>query len=276
MSAEYDEISGGDFTADEREQFIGIEERRKKRVRIRNFFLGFVIASFILIAVAVLVLTFFKVDTIIVEGSEKYDYGSIVKASGITEDDLTFMISDDEVSEALYDNFSFIRSVKLIREYPSTVIIEIEEETPKFYFEFKDEYFVVGSKMKVLDRFTEYERMISVYNELIPVLLPTIKSAIVSFDVEFVSTKESKHVMKAIELLYESEILSNLSEIDLSLRFEMNLNYEDRIQIKLGSIKDFADKLDFARGIIKTYSGQAKGVIYVENIVKAYALVEDE
>lgn len=276
MSTEYEEISGGDFTADEREQFIGLEDKRKKRVRLRNFLLGFVISFFIIVAAMILVMAFFKVDTIIVEGSERYDYGSIVEVSGITEDDLIFMISDVGVEKALYDNFAFIKTVKLIREYPSTIIIEIEEEVPRFYFEFRDEYFVVGSKMKVLERFTEYDRMVSVYSDLIPVLLPTVKSAIVSFDVKFISEKESKHVLDAIELLYECEMLPSISQIDLSLRFEMNVSYDDRIQIKFGNIKDFSDKLDFAYGIIKTYSDKATGVIYVENIVKAYALVEEE
>jgi len=276
MSTEYEEISGEDFTADEREQFVGLEDRRKKRVRFRTFLLGFVISFFVIAAATLLVMTFFKVDTIIVEGSERYDYGSIVEVSGITQEDLLFMISDDEVSKALYDNFSFVRSVKLIKEYPSTIIIEIEEEVPRFYFEFRDEYFVVGSKMKVLERFTEYERMVSVYSDLIPVLLPAVKSAIVSFDVEFISEKESKHVLEAIELLYDCDMLPSISQIDLSLRFEMNVSYDDRIQIEFGNIKDFSDKLDFAYGIIKTYSDKATGVIYVENIVKAYALVEDK
>jgi len=135
---------------------------------------------------------------------------------------------------------------------------------------------VVGSKMKVLERFTEYERMVSVYSDLIPVLLPAVKSAIVSFDVEFISEKESKHVLEAIELLYDCDMLPSISQIDLSLRFEMNVSYDDRIQIEFGNIKDFSDKLDFAYGIIKTYSDKATGVIYVENIVKAYALVEDK
>lgn len=276
MSTEYEEISGEDFTADEREQFVGLEDRRKKRVRFRTFLLGLVISFFVIAAATLLVMTFFKVDTIIVEGSERYDYGSIVEVSGITQEDLLFMISDDEVSKALYDNFSFVRSVKLIKEYPSTIIIEIEEEVPRFYFEFRDEYFVVGSKMKVLERFTEYERMVSVYSDLIPVLLPAVKSAIVSFDVEFISEKESKHVLEAIELLYDCDMLPSISQIDLSLRFEMNVSYDDRIQIEFGNIKDFSDKLDFAHGIIKTYSDKATGVIYVENIVKAYALVEDK
>lgn len=276
MSAQYDEFSGGDFTADEREQFLGLENKRKKRVRVRNFLLGFVISFFIIAAGILLMMAFFKVDTIIVEGSERYDYGSIVKASGITDDDLIFMISVDEVEDALYENFPFIRSVKLIREYPSTVIVEIEEEVPKFYFEFKDEYFVVGSKMKVLEHFNEYERMVSVYEDLIPVILPDVKSAIVSFDVEFISEKESKHVLKATQLLYDCKMLPQITKIDLSLRFEMNVSYEDRITIEFGGVDDFEDKLDFAHGIIKTYTSKATGVIYVENIEKAYALVEDK
>ncbi len=276
MSTEYKDNIGDDFTADEREQFLGLEDQRKKRVRVKSFLLVLVISFFIIVAAAALMLTFFKVDTIIVEGSERYDYGSLVEASGITDDDLIFMISDAEVGKMLYDSFPYIRAVKIIREYPSTVILEIEEEIPRFYFEFKDEYFVVGSKMKVLERYTEYDRMVSVYDDLIPVMLPDIKSAIVSFDVEFLSEKRSKHVLEAIDLLYECDMLSKITLIDLSLRFEMNVKYEDRITVEFGGVDDFEDKLDFANGIIKTYSSAATGVIYVENIVKAYALVEDE
>jgi len=276
MSAEYKEKISDDFTADEREQFLGLEDQRKKRLRIKNLLLVLVISVFIIAAASALMVTFFKIDTIIVEGSQRYDYQSLVDASGISEDDLIYMISESDVGKKLYGTFPFIRSVSIVREYPSTVIIQIEEEIPKFYFEFKDEYFVVGSKMKVLERYTEYERMVSVYGDLIPVVLPQIKSAIVSFDVTFLSEKQSKHVLKAIDLLYECDMLEYITLIDLSLRFEMNVKYDDRITVEFGGVDDFEDKLDFAHGIIKTYSSKATGIIYVENIVKAYALVEDD
>ena len=50
MSAKYDEYENGDFTADEREHFLEVEDKRKKRVRVKSLLLGFVIAFFIVAA----------------------------------------------------------------------------------------------------------------------------------------------------------------------------------------------------------------------------------
>ena len=264
------------FTSDEREQFLDLEGRRRKRVRIRNIFLGIVIVLTVATALGIFILTFFTVDSIIVEGSERYDYTSVVEASGITEKDLVFSVSEQDVNDNLCAEFPFVKSAKIIREYPSTVIIEIEEEDPKFYYEFDGEYYVLGSCLKVLDRFVEYDRMLGMYPDLITVKMPEIKKSIVSFTLEFVSEKESKHALKALDELYDCKFLDKITMIDISLRFDMNVMYDDRIRLEFGGVAGFEDKLDFARGILKTYSDRATGVIYVDNVEEAYALVEDD
>ena len=265
----------GNYTTDEREQFLDLEGRRRKKARLRNILIGTFIFLAVVLSLGAFVLTFFTVDTVIVEGSERYDYTSIVEASGITNDDLVFSVSGQSVNDRLCEKFPFVKNAKLIREYPSTVIIEIEEEKPKFYYEFEGEFFVLGSKLKVLDRFTEYERMIGLYGPLISVKIPKARVSVVSFTLEFVSEKESKHVEEALDELYECKLIDKITQIDVSLRFDMNVMYDDRIRLELGGVKDFKDKLDFARGILKTYSEKATGVIYIDNVVEAYALVED-
>ncbi len=262
-------------TADARSQFVGLANTNKKRRRRRSALFVIMVVILILAAILLVLRLLFSVRTIIIEGSEHYDYDSLLEGAGIQKKDFLLLINRKKVEKALIERFAYIENAELIFEYPSTVTIEVTEEEPSFYCDIHGEYYVFGLDMRVLERYTNYDQMMTRFPLVMRVEIPEVGQAIVSEQLVFLDETASRHVAEALVHLASWDLLPKLTSIDLTKRFDMRVVYEGRLDIRLGGVADLSDKLDFTSGIIRTYSQKAKGTIYVDNIVKAYALVDD-
>ena len=249
----------------------------------RSFIMKIVVWVFIFLFLLVIALWFgsklFSLDTIVVNGSEHYSYQQVLKACELQKGKLIFTVSEDEINQALCEQFAYVRSVKIEKEYPGTLILTIQEESPEFYFELQNEYYLVNKELKVLGRFASAEKLLEDAPNTQLIEIPEVSKAIVCETVQFARESESRHTDEALLLLVQSRIYEGLTEIDLSNRFEMLLVYDNRIEIELGSFTDFAYKLDLALGMIHAYSEEAVGrftIIYdADGELKGIATVND-
>lgn len=218
---------------------------------------------------------FFSIETIVVDGTGHYNFTQVTEACDLKKGQLIFAVSEKKLSGILTEKFAFIRSVKVEKQYPTTVVITIEEELPEFYFEIKGEYFLVTRSLKILDQFEYKEELITRYPQVMEVILPTVSRAIVCKQVDFALASKSRHTDEVLTQLAESRLMEGITKIDLSDRFDITLGYEDRIEIHMGSATDFTDKLDLALGMIKAYSDEATGVLYAEDVQQGIAQIDD-
>lgn len=249
----------------------------------RSFIMKIVVWVFIFLFLLVIALWFgsklFSLKTIVVNGSEHYSYQQILKAGEIEKGNLIFTVSEDRLNQVLREQFAYVRSVKVEKEYPGTVVITIQEEVPEFYFELQDEYYLVNRELKVLGRFPSSKKLLEDAPKAQQIRIPEVSRAIVCEPVQFAKESESRHTDEALKLLMKSRLYEGLTEIDFSNRFDMVLVYDNRIEIGLGSFTDFAYKLDLALGMIHAYSDQAVGsfsIIYdPDGELKGIATVND-
>lgn len=256
-------------------EFTRFRSKNAYRTMITKVFVWIIAVLLLLAAVIVAAKLFFSIDVIVVDGTGHYSFTEITQACGIEKGQLMFGVSEKKLNSILTDQFAFVRSVKVKKDYPSTIYIEIEEETPEFYFEMNGEYFLVTRGLKVLDHFEHEEALTSRYPDVMQVLLPTVSRAVVTEQVAFAVASKSRHTDEVLTQLAESRLMEGVTSIDLSDRFDITLGYEDRIVIHMGSATDFADKLDLALGMIKAYSEEATGVLYAENIEQGIAQIDD-
>ena len=221
----------------------------------------------------------FSLKTIVVNGSEHYSYQQILRVGEIEKGDLIFTVSEDQLNSVLREQFAYIRSVEVKKEYPGTVIITIKEEKPEFYFELQNEYYLVNRELKVLGRFATADKLLEDAPSAQLIKIPEVSKAIVCEAVTFASESRSRHTDEALLYLVNSRIYEGVTEVDFSNRFDMVLVYDQRIEISLGSFTDFAYKLDLVLGMIHAYSDEAVGnfsVIYdADGELKGIAMVND-
>ncbi|MBQ7826889.1 MAG: FtsQ-type POTRA domain-containing protein [Clostridia bacterium] len=249
----------------------------------RSFIMKIVVWVFIFLFLLAVAFWFgknlFSLKTIVVNGSEHYSYTQILNAGNIAEGDLIFSVSEDDLNQNLTQQFAYVRSVKVEKEYPGTVVITLEEETPEFYFEMQGEYFLLSRELKVLERFATSAKLLEAAPDARLVQIPEVSRAVVCETLQFAQDSKSRHTDEALDMLASSRMYDGLSEIDFSNRFDMILVYENRLEISLGSFEDFAYKLDLALGMIHAYSEKAVGtfdIIYdADGELKGIATVSD-
>ncbi len=256
-------------------EFSRFRSKNAQHRMIRRVIIWVIVVLLLVTAAAAACKLFFSIETIVVDGTGHYSFVEVTEACGLEKGQLIFTVSEKKLNSILTDRFAFIREVKVEKQYPTTLVITLEEELPEFYFEMGGEYFLVTRSLKVLDRFEHEEQLLTRYPDVMEVLLPTVSRAIETEQVSFAVAAKSRHTDEVLTLLAESRLMEGITSIDLSDRFDIKIGYEDRILIRMGSATDFEDKLDLAMGMIKAYSEEATGVLYAENVEQGVAQIRD-
>ena len=249
----------------------------------RNAVLKFIVWLVALLLIAVVALAFgkmlFSLETIVVDGTGHYSYTQILKTVDLEKGDLIFFVSEKKLNDKLVRNFAYVKSVKLEKQYPDTITITIEEETPQYYIELQDEYFLLSAELRVLDRFLDEDKLLEDAPDVQLIEVPTVSRAMVAEQLEFASESASRHTDEALTLLAESRLYKGVTTVDFSNRFDLTIVYENRLEIHLGAYKDFSDKLELSLGMIHAYSKDAKGkmeIIYnADNELQGIATVTE-
>ena len=98
-----------------------------------SFFRAFIFLGIIVISVAFCINFFrstsFIVEEIVINGNTRVSNSEIIKRSGIRAGVSTIFFYEASAKNALFKN-SWIKDVQILKEYPSRVLINIEEEEP--------------------------------------------------------------------------------------------------------------------------------------------------
>ena len=77
---------------------------------------------------------FFSVDVIIVNGSSVYSHSEVTEACGYESGDIIFAVKKAVVEKNIIGKLPFVYSVEVKKEYPNTLVINIQDEKESFYF----------------------------------------------------------------------------------------------------------------------------------------------
>ena len=195
---------------------------------------------------------------------------------GYEKGDIIFAVNESEIEKNIVGKLPFVYSVEVKKEYPSTLIINVQDEKESFYFEYDNKYFVLTSGLKVLAVFDDEAKLLSTYGKLTFVKIDDIKQVITTKEVVFFDTESYRRSAKVLHAILQSSIYENLTSADISDLYDVRFMYDDRIELVFGSHIDIEKKISHALSIISKYSENAKGKIYIYDLDEAYAMIEDK
>ncbi len=232
------------------------EKRRKKVRRNRIIFASFVSVLIIVITVLVLSLTvFFKIDTITVNGTSRYDTQQIITASGVQKGKNLFITSTSKAQQGISSQLTYLSEVTVTRKLPSTIIIEVIGANASYSYQTSGGYALTDKNGKVLE---------IVKAESVPKTAAKIKSnaafvAIVGEKISInsnLSEEQIKADEKELDLLnsvldaIDESKLDNITEIDVTVPTDLCVVYQNRFRLNLGGSSQLAYKLKSAKEII--------------------------
>ncbi len=225
-------------------------------------------AVFLVIAVAL----FFRVSKIKVEGNSLYNDDEIIAASGIVADMNIYLVDETEVGGNIISEYPYVRKVSVLRHIPSTVVLQLECDSPDYYIEINGQFFVISEEQRVLQRFMTKEELLESYPDVIKLTAGDVQSAIVGHKIAYVDDSYKSTGEEVLSALKKSEMYSGISSVDLTDRFNIYVVYDSRLKTNIGNTDDLELKLRFLNEIINDL-GDARGTIDLKDVEAGYVLL---
>lgn len=224
----------------------------KKLRKLRKYLFHYILlAAFCLAIVFVMCYTvFFKLDKIQVTGCSVYSEQQIIDEIGAEEGESLFRINISNAEKTLRGKLPYIRSVKISRQFPTTLKVEIEEEEVLGAVYTLEGFTLLSTTGKVL------ETGVLALPESTPriVGLPAgLVYSTGSYLREEVGSEALMEELQALKIVYEELNANGFTDItyyDVSDTLNIEVMIEDRLLLMLGSENDMAYKVGFIRKVL--------------------------
>ena len=243
--------------------------RRKKNMTGYYFLVAFLAA---LIAVTLSLTILFNVSKIDIEGIAGTTYNSenIVSASGIREGENLVRMDTGKIREKMLEELLYIDDVQVKKSFPNKVIIAVTPSIPEAYVECKGGYMKISRNWRIIGHTETPEN-----DGLI---------VINGFDCK---SNEEKTVMEsndpdkdtALKLILDEireQGLQKMVAVDISDKYDIVLNYDNRINIKIEKPVDVEYKLRYAYKIITDELRENKSGYLIYRNSLGYSYVSEE
>lgn len=237
------------------DEFARRRAQRRKKIRRRRILIAAV--TFLIVSAAVfagLALTvLFPVKTVTVSGETRYGAQEIIAASGLSEKSNLFTFSGTRVTERIQKSLPYIGEVKITRQLPDAVQIEICSERTEFAcFPAQDGYYAVSEDFVVLARYDERPPQLFTVN-------CTGAVCEIGSTVAFPDEKTASAVSKLISALSGLEIEINAVTADGST--SLSAAVCGRFLVNFGGAADIERKVAHVGGMVRQIAPDQTGRI---------------
>lgn len=201
-----------------------------------------------------------------------YSADSILQRMGVQLEENIFSFEPGEKAAVLEQNFPLLGSIKVIRDYPNTVVVQVTEAVPAYAVQNGNKWLVISDKWKILsEESTQPEGLCTLYGGKLQDTTPgqgfwfvddaDAASASGSETAESesaVSTETAR--MEALRTLRskleEYGLSQDVTRLEVADTEQLAFLYQDRISVLLGTLNDLDYKLDRARYVLTNADGK--------------------
>lgn len=217
--------------------------RRKRRSNLNTY----CALAIVFVAVIVLILcmtVFFNVKEIKVSGVSLYSKEQVLAVGGASNGINLIRTNTDVIEKRLLDNLVYIDEVTVTKDYPAAISINVKEAVKAADIEYNNKYYVLSESGKILESANGSR------SEGIPLVKGfELKSLSPNDKLESEDAFKTKILQQLMEQI-KSQGFEDIRVIDLTDRTDIKLDYDGRIEIKLGSSVDLDYKLTYIKAVI--------------------------
>lgn len=210
-------------------------------------------------------------DGVVVQELAGYSSDQILSALGVRLEENILTVNSGEKASELEKVFPKLESIRVIREYPGTVIVRAAEAVPGYAMQVKDGWLSLSKGLKILDKTSTQ-----------PADLPTLYGGEpvsekpgdqLDFEAEAVSTGtesgsaassevevEADHRLESLNTLMDAletyGLLDDVTRIEFEDTEEMAFLYQDRISVLLGTLNELDYKLKLGQYVLLDQDGK--------------------
>ena len=252
---------------------IKFKRDRRRKNNMTGYYILVVILS--LMIAGVLSVTFaFNVHSIniniIGSGTTEYSKDELLQHSGITGGENLVRMNTEKIREKMLEELLCIDDVTIKKDFPNTVEIDVLPSVPAAYVECKGGYMIVSENWRIIGQVVEPEDKGFIVVKGFDPVSNEEKSVMQSKDTD------KDEALKIILDEIKSQKIENMVEIDISDKYDIILNYDNRIKIKIEKPVDVEYKLQYAYKIITEELRENKSGYLIYRNSLGYSYVSDD
>ena len=208
-----------------------------------------------------------------------YSADSILQRMGVQLEENIFSFEPGEKAAVLEQNFPLLGSIKVIRDYPNTVVVQVTEAVPAYAVQNGSKWLVISDKWKILsEESTQPEGLCTLYGGKLQDTTPgqgfwfvddadaasasgSASGSEAAESESAVSTETAR--MEALRTLRskleEYGLSQDVTRLEVADTEQIAFLYQDRISVLLGTLNDLDYKLDRARYVLTNADGKGCG-----------------
>ncbi len=228
-----------------------VPPRRKRRRRPGKFrralhALGRAVLLLLLTLAAIVLMTiFFKVNTISVEGAEKYSAEEITTALDISKGDNLYLWNKMKVQEHLLEKLPYLESVRIRRHLPDALVLTVTECRAAAAVKAEDgSYYYISSTGKILEQNTSDGGL---------AVVTGLEGAQLQVGQEIAPQTDAavSAYLDIMQALSEQEMTDDLQFINLQELTDVRIGYGGRFDLRIGAVdSDLSYRIRFAQTVI--------------------------
>ena len=218
----------------------------RKRKAERLAMLSALALAVLSIGVVLILVLFFKIDTIKITGDKVYADKEIVLQSGIETGDSLIRVKEQKINDILTKNLPYVGEITIEKKLPDTLIINVSATREVVAFQSGAGFILVDAHGKVLS-----ENASMLRDNVAVVSGIKVKEASAGEVITFSDEKTTDAFMSLLNAIKNSKI-ELLTDISLNKTGNWEIRYDDRITIKIPSDGDIETNMKRAVKIIDT------------------------
>ena len=208
-----------------------------------------------------------------------YSADSILQRMGVQLEENIFSFEPGEKAAVLEQNFPLLGSIKVIRDYPNTVVVQVTEAVPAYAVQNGSKWLVISDKWKILsEESTQPEGLCTLYGGKLQDTTPgqgfwfvddadaasasgsaSGSEAAESESAVSTETARMEALRTLVSKLEEYGLSQDVTRLEVADTEQIAFLYQDRISVLLGTLNDLDYKLDRARYVLTNADGKGCG-----------------
>ena len=230
-------------------------ESRARKTAIRRTAAVCIIIAAVIIVAAVFVFIFFRISDVSITGSQKYSEQELYAALKLSKTSNLFLTGTGTLEARLRKAYPSLEDVQIKKQLPDKLVITVTDGVGEYYIKMGGQYYTVTSALKTIEISDEIPA------GCVELLSCDVSKAVLGEIMEFRTDTHYNYLCRLLSDIKAHGSSEHITRIDMSEKFDVELKYDDRFIIKIGTAEKTGTKLTLAENIISTLSADEKGII---------------
>ena len=206
---------------------------------------GFSVLYKLLSILIIVALTlFFRVDTIVVSGQERYTSQEIQDATGIAQGDNLFLLNKYDVAQNIVKALPYVEEIRISRKLPDTLLIEVRECGTPLALVQDGSAWLISPGGKIVEQKSAAEVGDSGIIDGCKLLAPSVGTPL-ALATEYADQQTS--LLELLAALEDAGMLKQVDAIHLDDAGKVIMDYAGRFTVEMPYNADYAMKLKALR-----------------------------